>query len=183
VGSISIPVEGEAGLGEEGRAEGEDGRAGDVGALVEQVREDDGGGPARAEVVARREVELEEAREEIGVGAVVPGVAAGAGSEGERAEARVCGAQLSGKALARDLGNPVADQRRLRGGLAAELGDNGVGVLVAERGRDGTRGGKVEVKLRTLADDLAEVFALVEDGGCGAGDEDGGDGRLISIQK
>jgi hypothetical protein len=78
VGSISIPVEGEAGLGEEGRAEGEDGRAGDVGALVEQVREDDGGGPARAEVVARREVELEEAREEIGVGAVVPGVAAGA---------------------------------------------------------------------------------------------------------
>src|ERR1035438_5600582 len=79
VGCGSIPVEGEAGLGEEGRAEGEDGRTGDVGALVEQVVEDDGGGPARAEVVAREEVELEEAVEGVGVGAVVPGVAASAG--------------------------------------------------------------------------------------------------------
>ena len=81
-------MEGEAGLGEEGRAEGEDGRAGDVGALVEQVVEDGGGGPVRAEVVAGGEVELEEGVEEVGVGAVVPGVAAGAGGEGEFAEAR-----------------------------------------------------------------------------------------------
>src|ERR1035441_9243993 len=34
VGCGSIPVEGEAGLGEERRAEGEDGRSSDVGALV-----------------------------------------------------------------------------------------------------------------------------------------------------
>lgn len=83
MGCGSIPAEGEAGLGEEGRAEGEDGSSRDVGALVEQIVEDDGGGPARAEVVAREEVELEEAREEIGVGAVVPSASAGAGGESE----------------------------------------------------------------------------------------------------
>ena len=79
-------MEGEAAFGEEGRAEGEDWGAGDVGALIEQVVEDGGGGEVGAEVVAGGEVELEEGVEEEGVGGVVPGVAAGAGGEGERAE-------------------------------------------------------------------------------------------------
>ena len=71
-----------------------------------------------AEVVAGGEVELEEGVEEVGVGAVVPGVAAGAGGEGELAEAWARGAELSGEALARDFGDPVADERGLRGEAA-----------------------------------------------------------------
>ena len=74
-------MEGEAGLGEEGGAEGEGGGAGDVGALVEEVGEDGVGCEVGAEVVLGGEVELEEGVEEEGVGGVVPGLAAGAGGD------------------------------------------------------------------------------------------------------
>jgi hypothetical protein len=171
------PVEGEAGLGEEGRAEGEGGSAGYVGALVEEVGEDGVGCEVGAEVVLGGEVELEEGVEEEGVGGVVPGVAAGAGGEGEGAEARLRGAELGGEALAGDFGNPVADEVLLRAdrdGRRVVAGDDGVGVLVVEGCGDGAAGFDLEVELGALGEDLAEVLAFLEVGG----EEDGGDGAI-----
>src|SRR5579863_10271564 len=60
---VAIPVEGEAALGEERGAEGKDGGAGDVGALVEEIVGKERGCPVRAEVVLGGEIELEEAGE------------------------------------------------------------------------------------------------------------------------
>jgi hypothetical protein len=109
LGGRTIPVEGEACLGEDGRAEGEDGSAGYVGALVENVVDGDGGGPTMAEVVAGEEVELEERREDIGVSGVVVSAAAGAGGECEGTEAWGGGAELGGEALPWHVRDPVAD--------------------------------------------------------------------------
>src|ERR1035437_10202350 len=94
-----------------------------------------------------------------GVGAVVEGLAAGAGGESEFAEAGAGGAELGGEALAGDFGDPMADE----GGLRGEAGDDGVGVLVAEGGGDGSVGTEVDVEFGALAENLAEILALVED--------------------
>ena len=73
-----------------------------------------------------------------------------------------------------DVGDPVADE----GGLGGELGDDGVGILIAEGCGDGSVRFDVEVEFGALADDLAEVLALQRGGGRGAGDEHGGDGAV-----
>ena len=66
--------------------------------------------------------------------------------------------------------------------MCGELGDDGVGVLVAEGCGDGAARLDVEVEFGALADDLAEVLALQCSCGC-VMEKHGGDGRLISVQK
>ena len=74
---VARPVEGEASLSKKRRAEREVGGACDLRALIEEVIEQQGSGPAGAEVVTAVQTHRDEVIERVDVGTVVVGAASG----------------------------------------------------------------------------------------------------------